>query len=36
MAVRHLKCYASWVQTVQHLIRDDLEWEIERFEPRGQ
>ena len=33
MAVRHLKRYASWVQTVQHLIE---RWEIERFEPTRQ
>ena len=34
MAVRQLKRYASWVQTVQHLIaRPRLaEWEIERSE----
>ena len=32
MAVRHLKRYVSWVQTVQHLIEG---WGIERFEPRG-
>ena len=30
MAVRHLKCYASWVQTVQRLIAEST---IERFEP---
>jgi len=32
MAVRHLKRYASWVQTVQQLIVESV---IERFEPRG-
>jgi len=30
MAVRHLKRYVSWVQTVQQLNKS---WEIERFEP---
>ena len=33
MAVRHLKRYVSWVQTVQQFI--PMEWKIERFEPRG-
>jgi hypothetical protein len=32
MAVRHLKRYVSWVQTVQQL---NASWEIERFESRG-
>ena len=32
MAVRHLKRYVSWVQTVQQL---NMSWEIERFESRG-
>ena len=37
MAVRHLKRYASWVQTVQHLNYkvQPCNWGIERFEPRG-
>ena len=33
MAVRQLKCYVSWVQTVQELIVDFLTFEP--FEPRG-
>ena len=32
LAVRQLKRYVSWVQTVQQL---NMSWEIERFEPRG-
>ena len=35
MAVRHLKRYASWVQTVQHLIRDDSNGVLHGLNPRG-
>ena len=35
MAVRHLKRYASWVQTVQHLIRDGSNGKLNGLNPEA-